>query len=224
MKGQTHLAIGLGIGVMASFNQPAVSIPILLITSGVASLAADLDGNNLLNKRITKTAKLFKEFGFIIALALIILSVVSLFFDGNVLPFLNEKWFTLQNKLILLVLGAVIFSFSLRKLETVKNIFMSFIGLALIYYGAENEIWWLVMLAIYIGGAGWFPHRGLTHTIWALMYWIYLSYLLETSTGVKGLMLVSSISYLSHIAGDMLTKRGVKFLAPISNKVFRFRA
>ncbi len=218
------MAIGLGIGVMASFNQPAVSIPILLITSGVASLAADLDGNNLLNKRITKTAKLFKEFGFIIALALIILSVVSLFFDGNVLPFLNEKWFTLQNKLILLVLGAVIFSFSLRKLETVKNIFMSFIGLALIYYGAENEIWWLVMLAIYIGGAGWFPHRGLTHTIWALMYWIYLSYLLETSTGVKGLMLVSSISYLSHIAGDMLTKRGVKFLAPISNKVFRFRA
>jgi inner membrane protein len=79
------------------------------------------------------------------------------------------------------------------------------------------------MFAFFIGGAGWFPHRGGTHTIWALFYWVVMSYLLEQGTGIKGIALVSSLSYLSHIVGDMLTKRGVKFLHPITNKVFRIR-
>ncbi|WP_182102488.1 metal-dependent hydrolase [Niallia taxi] len=223
MKGQTHLAVGLGIGVVASFNQPAEFIPIVMVTSGVASLAADLDGNNLLNKRVTKTAKQFKEFGLVIALALMFFSVVSLFLDKNSLPFLNESWFTLQSKLLLFVLGAVTLGFSLRKQETVKNILMSLIGLVLIYFAATNELWWLVLFALYIGGAGWFAHRGPTHTIWALIYWASMSYLLEESTGVKGLMIISTLSYLSHIVGDMLTKRGVKFLVPLTNKVFRIK-
>lgn len=223
MKGQTHLAVGLGIGVIASFNQPAQFIPIVMVASGVASLAADLDGNNLLNKRVTKTAKQFKEFGLIIALALMLFSIVSIFLDANSLPFLNESWFNLQSKLLMFVLGAVILGFSLRKQETVKNVLMSLIALVLIYYAATNGLWWLVMFALYIGIAGWFSHRGPTHTIWALIYWGVMSYLLEESTGVKGLMFVSSLSYLSHIVGDMLTKRGVKFLHPVTSKVFRIR-
>jgi inner membrane protein len=221
VKGHTHLAVGLGIGVIASFNQPPEHIPILLVTAGIASLAADLDGNNLLNKRITKTAKQFKEVGLVIAFAFMILSVVSTFLDENSLPFLNGKWFTLQNKLLLFGVGAVILGFALRSQETLKNILMSVIGLVLIYYAVSNEIWWLVMFAFFIGGAGWFPHRGATHTIWALFYWVGMSYLLEQSTGIRGIALASSLSYLSHIIGDMLTKRGVKFLQPITNKVFR---
>ena len=223
MKGKTHLAVGLGIGVIASFNQPAEFIPIVIVTSGIASLAPDLDGNNLLNKRVTKAAKQFKELGLIAALALMIFSVVSLFLDENSLPFLNDSWFTLQNKLLMFVLGAVILCFALRKQETLKNILMSLIGLALIYYATTNELWWLVMFGLYIGGAGWFSHRGPTHTIWALIYWGAMSYLLEESTGVKGLTLISSLSYLSHMVGDMLTKRGVKLLAPVTNKVFRIK-
>ncbi|MBB6446555.1 metal-dependent hydrolase [Bacillus benzoevorans] len=223
MKGQTHLAVGLGIGVIASFNQPAAFIPIVMITSGVASLAPDLDGNNLLNKRVTKTAKQFRKFGLITALVLMIFSVVSLFLENNSLPLLNESWFTLQNKLLMFVLGAIILSFALRKLETLKNILMSLIGLVLIYYAASNELWWLVMFGLYIGGAGWFSHRGATHTIWVFIYWGVMSYLLEESTGIKGLTLISSLSYLSHIVGDMLTKRGVKFMVPMTNKVFRIK-
>lgn len=223
MKGQTHLAVGVGIGAIASFYQPLEHIHIVIVTTGIASLAADLDGNNLLNKRVTKTAKQFKEFGVIIALALMIISVVSLFLDVKLLPFIIESWFTLQIKLLLFGLGAVILSFALRKQETLKNIIMSLLGLALIYYAATNEWWWLVMFGLFIGGAGWFSHRGPTHTLWAVLYWAGMSFFLEESTGIKGLTLISSLSYLSHIIGDMLTKRGVKFISPISNRVFRFR-
>jgi inner membrane protein len=175
VKGQAHLAVGLGIGVIASFNQPPEHVPILLVTAGIASLAADLDGNNLLNKRVTKTAKQFKEVGLVIAIVFMILSVISIFLDGNSLPFLNRKWITLQNKLLLFGVGAVILGFAHRSQETLKNILMSVIGLVLFYYSVSNEIWWLVMFAFFIGGAGWFSHRGATHTIWALFYWVEMS-------------------------------------------------
>jgi inner membrane protein len=221
MKGHTHLAVGVGIGVIASFGQPIEQIPIILVTAGIASLAADLDGNNLLNKRVTKTVKLFKKVGLVIALAIMLLSVVSSLLDENSFPILDEKWFNLQYKLLIFGVGAVILGFALRSQETLKNILMSLIGVILIYFAATNAIWWLVMFAFYIGGAGWFSHRGTTHTLWALSYWMVMSYYLEESTGIEGLALVSSLSYLSHIIGDMLTKRGVKFLHPLTKKVFR---
>ena len=77
MKGRTHLAIGLGIGAVASVNQTLEMIPVILTATGVASLAPDLDGNNLLNKRVTKTAKLIKKQGVIAGVALIILSLIT---------------------------------------------------------------------------------------------------------------------------------------------------
>jgi inner membrane protein len=221
MKGHTHLAVGLGIGVIGSFNQPIEQIPIILVTAGIASLAADLDGNNLLNKRVTKSVKQFKKVGLVIAVAIMLLSVVSTFLAENSLPFLKENGFNLQSNFLLFGVGAVVLGFALRSQETLKNIIMSLIGLVLIYYAAIHEIWWLVMFAFYIGGAGWFSHRGTTHTLWALTYWGIMSYFLEQSTGIEGLALVSTLSYLSHIVGDMLTKRGVKFLYPLTKKVFR---
>ncbi len=223
MKGRTHLTIGLGIGAVASISQPLEMIPIILVASGVASLAPDLDGNNLLNKRVTKTAKLIKKRGVFIGGALILLSLVTYFLDLNFLSFLEGKWFTEQNKLLLLGWGAVIIGLSLKGQETLKNILMTILSLFLLYYAITDELWWLVMFALYIGGAGWFPHRGATHTIWALAYWWYMSYLLQVSTGVEGLALISTMAYLSHLVGDMSTKKGVKFLYPFINKVFRVR-
>lgn len=223
MKGRTHLTIGLGIGAVASVSQPLEIMPVILAASGVASLAPDLDGNNLLNKRVTKTAKLIKKSGVFVGGALIILSLVTYFFDVNFLSFIDGKWFTQQNKLLLLGWGAVIIGLSLKSQETLKNILMSIFSLFLLYYAITDELWWLVLFALYIGGAGWFPHRGATHTIWALIYWWYMSYLLQVSTGVENLALISTLAYLSHIGGDMLTKKGVKFLYPVTNKVFRMR-
>lgn len=223
MKGRTHLTIGLGIGAIASVTQPLEMMPVILIASGVASLAPDLDGNNLLNKRITKTAKLIKKRGVFIGGILIALAIVTLILNENFWPFLDERWLEQQNKLFLLGLGAVILGFSLRSQETLKNILMGIISLFLLYYAGTNELWGLVMFAIYIGGVGWFAHRGPTHTIWALIYWWYMSHLIEVNTAVDGIALISTIAFLSHIVGDMLTKKGVKFLYPLTNKVFRIR-
>ncbi|MFS0820695.1 metal-dependent hydrolase [Bacillus sp. 1P02SD] len=223
MKGRTHLTIGLGIGALASVSQSLETMPVILVASGLASLAPDLDGNNLLNKRVTKTAKLIKKVGAFVGIALMILALVAYFLNVNDLSFLDEKWFTEQNKLLLFGWGAVIIGLSLKSQETLKNILMSILSLFLLYYAFTNELWWLVMFALYIGGAGWFPHRGLTHTIWALAYWWYMSYLLQVSTGVDSLALISTIAYLSHLIGDMLTKKGVKFLYPLTNKVFKMR-
>jgi len=223
MKGRTHLTIGLGIGAVASVSQSLATIPFFIVASGIASLAPDLDGNNLLNKRVTKTAQLIKKVGAFVGVLLMVLALVTYFLYVKHLSFLNEQWFTEQNKLLLFGWGAVIIGLSLKSQETLKNILMSVLSIFLLYYGFTNELWWLFMFALYIGGAGWFPHRGLTHTIWALAYWWYMSYLLQVSTGVDSLALISTIAYLSHIIGDMLTKKGVKFLYPLTNKVFRMR-
>jgi inner membrane protein len=220
VEGRTHLAVGVGIGVIASINQPLEHIPIVLLTSGVASLAADLDANNLLNKHVTKTVKHFKKVGMFLAIAIMALVVAMIFLDVKISTI---EWLTLQHKLILLSVGAMVLGFSFSSHETLKNIIMSLIGLVLIYYAASTDIWWLVMFAFFIGGAGWFSHRGATHTIWALAYWGVMSYLLEQGTGIEGLTLISGLAYLSHIIGDMLTKRGVKFLYPVTKKVFRFK-
>ncbi|WP_449538619.1 metal-dependent hydrolase [Ferdinandcohnia sp. Marseille-Q9671] len=223
MKGRTHLAIGLGIGAVASVSQTIEALPVILVATGVASLAPDLDGNNLLNKRVTKTAKLIKKGGLFVGVAIMVMSLVAYFLDLSFLSFLDQKWFSQQNILLLFGWGAVMIGLSLKSQETLKNILMSILSLALLYYAFTNEIWWLVLFAFYIGAAGWFPHRGFTHTIWAIAYWWYMSYLLERSIGVDSLALISTIAYLSHILGDMLTKKGVKFLSPLTNKVFRFR-
>lgn len=223
MKGKTHLAVGAGIGLIASFHQPVEAIPIVMVTSGVASLAADLDGNNLLNKRVTSVAKQIKKFGLIISLLCMLIASIAIFIDENSFPFLKTSWFSFESNLLLFGVGVVILGFSFRKQETLKNILMSLIGLLLIYYGVNHEVWWLVMFALYIAIAGWFSHRGATHTIWALLYWMVMSYLLEKNTGIQGLTLTSSLSYLSHIIGDMLTKRGVKFFQPLINKTFRIK-
>ncbi|MEH7238974.1 metal-dependent hydrolase [Bacillus sp. JJ1562] len=223
MKGRTHLAVGLGIGVVATVSQTLETMPIFLVASGVASLAPDLDGNNLLNRRVTKTAKLIKKGGVFVGGILMVLSLVTFFLDLNFLSFIDGKWFNQQNILLLFGWGAVILGLSLKSQETLKNILMSIFSLFLLYYAGANELWWLVMFALYIGVAGWFAHRGPTHTIWALLYWWYMSHLLEVSTKIDGLALISTIAYLSHIVGDMLTKKGVKFLYPLTNKVFRIR-
>ncbi|WP_102348802.1 metal-dependent hydrolase [Bacillus sp. Marseille-P3661] len=221
MKGRTHLAVGLGIGAIAAIGRSPETIPAIVIISGIASLAPDLDGNNLLNKRVTKTAKKIKKFGLIVGLMFMVLSLLAFFWDS--FSILNERWFTSQNKIFVLVIGAVLAGISLRAQETVKNILMSLFGLPLIYYGATHHLWWLVLFALYIGVAGWFAHRGPTHTLWAVIYWGWMSYLLEVNTEIQGITLISCVSYLSHIIGDMLTKRGIKFFKPLSDRVFRLR-
>src|SRR4051812_13660943 len=101
MKGRTHLTIGLGIGAVASVSQTLEMMPVILVATGVASLASDLDGNNLLNKHVTKTAKLIKKDGVFVGGALMVLSLVTYFLDVNFLSFLDGEWFTQQNKLLL---------------------------------------------------------------------------------------------------------------------------
>lgn len=220
MKGRTHLTIGLGIGAVASVSQEPEMIPVVLAVSAVASLAPDLDGNNLLNKHVTKTAKKIKKGGQMVGGIIMILSLAAYL---NLLPFLDGEWFTQQNKLLFLALGAIIIALSMRSQETLKNILMTILSLFLLYYAVTDELWWLVLFAVYIGTAGWFPHRGFTHTIWAVVFWAYMSHLLEVSTGAENLAIISTMAYLSHILGDMMTVKGVKFLAPITNKVFKIR-
>ncbi|MER2029975.1 MAG: metal-dependent hydrolase [Solibacillus sp.] len=220
MKGRTHLTIGLGIGAVASVSQAPEMIPVILAVSAVASLAPDLDGNNLLNKHVTKTAKQIKKAGQMAGGIIMILSLAAYM---NLLPFLDGEWFTQQNKLLFIALGAIIIALSMRSQETLKNILMTILSLFLLYYAITDELWWLVLFAVYIGAAGWFPHRGFTHTIWAVVFWAYMSQLLEVSTGAENLAIISTMAYLSHILGDMMTKKGVKFLAPITNKVFKIR-
>ncbi|WP_164489356.1 MULTISPECIES: metal-dependent hydrolase [Shewanella] len=63
--------------------------------------------------------------------------------------------------------------------------------------------------------AGLFGHRQFTHSIWPLIFTIWLFNLTEHANGY---VMVLMIGYMSHIIADMLTDSGVPLLWPVQKR------
>lgn len=61
-----------------------------------------------------------------------------------------------------------------------------------------------------------FTHRGVTHTMWAALFFTLLSFLLFNFHPMVPLIVFSG--YMSHLLLDMLNKSGVRILLPMKKK------
>ncbi|UHA73133.1 metal-dependent hydrolase [Paenibacillus sp. 481] len=211
MKGTTHLAIGAAIGVAATAYYPfsLKSAALYVTIASFSALSADLDGPSILSSKLGKISKLLREFilwiGVLLSAGVTILYVVY----GQAYP----EFTTIA--LLVCLLGFV------TKEGNIRNVLVSLIGCAMIYAGLATMLTWLIGFGIFIAIAPWMKHRGMTHTVWALLFWGAIGWGLEQHLQVEGIAFVATAGYFSHLLADSLTPRGVKWFYPISKKKVR---
>lgn len=211
MKGTTHLAIGTGIGAFASAYYPfSITHTVYYVSIAIISaLVADLDGPSLLSRRLSKISKWIREL--VIWLGLIFTAAVMyLYFSYNlVYPELSII------ALVTLLLALI------AKAGVIRNILVSIVGCGMIYCGMLLDMLWLLGLGVFVAWIPWLKHRGLSHTVWAMLIWGAIAWGLEQQLGVDGVALVALAGYFSHLLADTLTPGGVKWLLPLSKKTIR---
>jgi inner membrane protein len=112
----------------------------------------------------------------------------------------------------MLILGLI------TKEGTIRNALVSAVGCALLYAGWDSQQNWLMGFGLFVAWVPWLKHRGMTHTVWALILWGAIGRGLEQRLGIDGVSVVAVAGYASHLIADTLTPNGVKWLYPIYKK------
>ncbi|GLX70725.1 metal-dependent hydrolase [Paenibacillus glycanilyticus] len=211
MKGTTHLTIGVAIGAAAAAHYPfsIANAATYLAVAAFSALSADLDGPSLLSSKAGKLSKwlhnLLQGSGWL-------LTAVAVYL------YISDKYWNIPLSIAcatLLLLGLVVQG------GMIRNALVSAVGVALLYGGVNLSISWLIGLGVFIAWAPWLKHRGLTHTVWAVIAWGAIAWGLEQQLQLEGLMQIAVIGYLSHLVADTLTPSGVKWLYPMIKKSFK---
>ncbi|WP_239616704.1 metal-dependent hydrolase [Cohnella mopanensis] len=208
MKGTTHLAIGGAIGVAACLYYPFsfTHSALYLSIAGFSALSADLDGPSLLSGKLSALSRLLRNvalwtgIGFIAVFAYLYLTM------DRIYPIFSTI------AVAMFILGLI------TKEGTIRDILVSLIGCALLYSGWSSQQYWLIGFGLFIVCAPWFKHRGMTHTVWALLLWGAIGQGLEKQLGIVGITTVAAAGYASHLIADTLTPNGVKWLYPFYKK------
>ncbi|REE57484.1 inner membrane protein [Paenibacillus taihuensis] len=211
MKGTTHLAIGAAIGVAAAATHPITpkNVAVFMIVAAFSALSADLDGTNMLSGKLSKAARLIRELmlwgGIVMTGAAVYLYAVR----GSFYPLYAA------GSAAVLLLGM------LSRNGAIRNALVSAIGGVLLYTGFMVQMNWLMGLGVYIAWVPWLNHRGLTHTVWAVIAWGAIGWGLEQQIGIPGVAYTAVCGYVSHLVADTLTPSGVKWLYPLTKKTFK---
>jgi inner membrane protein len=211
MKGTTHLAIGAAIGTAAALYFPfhLNHAAIYLSAATFSALAADLDGSSLLSGKLSKLSRWLRNFGLGSGLLLVI---------GNAYLFLSGERFY---PIFAAIAVAILLLGLLTSQGIIRNALVSLIGVALLYAGAQVQQSWLLELGVFVVWVPWLNHRGMTHTVWAVVLWGVIAWELEKQLGIEGVMATSVAGYASHLLADTLTPSGVKWLFPLYKKSFK---
>lgn len=212
MKGTTHLAIGATIGLAAaayypfSFNHAVLYISI----AAFSALSADLDGPSMLSSKLGKLSKVLHE----LILWSGVLSFAGVIYLYFVHQSIDRAFATVA--VVLFLLGCV------AKAGVIRNALISLIGAGLIAAGWTVSTSWLIGLGLFIACAPWLKHRGMTHTVWAVIIWAAIGSGMERDLQIEGIATVAAAGYLSHLLADTLTPSGVKWLYPLYKKPIKF--
>jgi len=211
MKGTTHLAIGAAIGTAAALYYPfqPKHAAIYLSVAAFSALAADLDGTSLLNGKLGKLSRWIRDFGIWTGFILVI--------GNGYLYFLQDRFYPAFAAIAatILLLGLV------TSQGTIRNALVSLMGIGLIYMGWQMKQTWLLELGAFVAWVPWLKHRGMTHTVWALIAWWAIGRELENELDIGGIAATAVAGYVSHLLADTFTPQGVKWLFPISRKSFK---
>ncbi|MCQ6557677.1 metal-dependent hydrolase [Paenibacillus mendelii] len=212
MKGSTHLTIGVAIGLAAAAYYPFTpkSAALYVAVAGFSALSADLDGKSMLSSKLGQVSKLLREFGL----------------WGGVLLAIGIAYFYYTQQVFhreLALIAVIVFLLGfITKEGIIRNALVSLIGGGLIYWGWVTELNWLMGFGLFVAWVPWLNHRGMTHTVWALIAWAAIGAGLENHLQQDGIMEVAAAGYLSHLIADTLTPAGVKWLYPIYKKSIKF--
>ncbi|GAB2964005.1 hypothetical protein GCM10027048_36610 [Hymenobacter coalescens] len=204
------MAIGLitGAGIAAVTADVRLSLPGIAL-AGFSALAPDLDHPN---------SRLSKRMGFMqgymrwsFAAGAAVLSVYAFL---NVPPGPNQRVMYMA-ALAMFLVGMAMQSQSARKLA------LLFTGVAAVLTGLYVQVLWLSLLGGFVATAPFTTHRSWTHTIWAAALWTYIGHLANQDLGWHGVATYAGAGYLSHLLADTLTKSGVRYLLPLSDKALK---
>ncbi|MCG7407244.1 metal-dependent hydrolase [Paenibacillus sp. ACRRX] len=211
MKGRTHLGIGCAIGVAAAAYYPFTwqNATLYIAVSAFSALSADLDGPSLLTSKLGKVSKLLRELGLWIG-ALMVTGIIYLYANNYEVP----------PGLSLCAIAVMLLGIVARD-GFIRNVLACLAGCVVVYFGYREQMDWLLLLGLFIAIAPWLKHRGMTHTIWAVILWGYIGSGLEGYLQLEGIMWTAIAGYVSHLAADTVTPRGVKWLFPLYKKSIR---
>lgn len=203
MRGITHLALGLTTGAAVAAWSSSVPLAVGgVAVAGVSALAPDLDHpESRISRRISFRTDYLKV---LIGLAAVALAVYSYLHTSG------------EKQLLLLELaGAGLLVGVFLREATARRFMLLFTALMLGAGGIYLNAHWLVLLGLFVGVSPFTAHRSWTHTIWAVLFWYYLSREAERALGWAGLSWQATAGYVSHLVGDTLTRRGVRWLFPL---------
>ncbi|WP_042160748.1 metal-dependent hydrolase [Paenibacillus gorillae] len=213
MKGSTHLAIGVAIGAAAAVYYPfsVMNAAVYVAVAGVSALSADLDGPSILSSKLGKLSKLIYSLiqggGWLLAGAVAYL-------------YAADQYFNLK---LAIFSVAVVLAGLFAGRGAIRNALVTAVGCGMMYAGFMANMTWLIGFGLFVGIAPWLKHRGMTHTVWAVIAWGAIGLGLERELQLEGLMRVAVLGYLSHLIADTLTPSGVKWFYPIFKKSIKLR-
>ncbi|MEK3795480.1 metal-dependent hydrolase [Paenibacillus sp. FSL R7-0204] len=202
MMGKSHLVISTGVTLSAmSLLGHAITLPAVAVAV-VSSLLPDIDEPNSMLVR-----KAVPEFLLRILQVSLIGAGIYLYFAGIAEP----PW----NIALALLVGSVSFLPSRR----LRHLVMLLIALALFAFADAYDPWNYIAACVLVV-ASVVPHRGITHTLYAVAGWGALLYFvsLDMNDG-SSLWIAGSLSYGLHLLADSLTQRGITPLPPIPFKL-----
>ncbi|GAB3830589.1 metal-dependent hydrolase [Hymenobacter jeollabukensis] len=210
VRGSSHLAIGLitGVGIAAVTSDVRFSLPGIAL-AGFSSLAPDLDHPN---------SRLSKRMGFLqsyVRWAFAMMAVMlAIFAYLNLPPGPNQR-VAYTAALATFLIGMAMQNQAVRKLA------LLFTGAASVLIGLYEQMLWLSLLGAFVTAAPYTSHRSYTHTIWAAAFWTYIGHLANKDLGWHGVAVYAGAGYMSHLLADTLTKSGVRYFLPLSDKALK---
>ncbi|WP_342564708.1 metal-dependent hydrolase [Paenibacillus sp. FSL R7-0345] len=202
MMGKSHFIISTGITLsVMNLLGYEITVPAVAVAA-VSSLLPDIDEPNSLLVRSAVPESMLR----LLQVALIGAGIY-LYFAGIV----DAPW----NIVLALLVGSVSFLPGRR----LRQLVMLLIALALFAFAADYDPWNYIAACILIV-ASVVPHRGITHTLYAVAGWGVLLYFVSLGMNDGGsLWIAGAMSYALHLLADSLTQRGITLLPPLPFKL-----
>jgi inner membrane protein len=202
MDGKSHLAVGLMSSALTLtiIDIPTKALLVPMIVGGISSLAPDLD-----HKNSTLTNKLSNPMRVIMTIVIVLLTVcISHYLDQN---------YSDQYEFVGYAIGALVLLLFHIFFRPKMLLFLT--GAALtaggIFYLPHHK--WLILLGAFIMTASLLKHRGLTHSLYFLIFWSLICFMAENKLKIEGIWLTGSIGYLSHLLTDhWFTRTKIKWI------------
>ena len=213
MRGRTHCTIGVLASIQSCLLFKVPISVLSIVISAIFSLLPDLDeSNSTISNFFLKRDLSKKIYKLIISIINCLIFFISLKINDN------------------FILSSIITFISIYIIESklthksLRKIFLSltFLLLSFCLYLTNFKIY-IILFTLILALFPWLKHRGISHSIFAIIILYLLLKQIELLTNICYLSFYGTISYASHIfLGDIFTRQGVPIFYPLSNKKISF--